>query len=331
MGTTITCEKCKKIHRYSSGEIENIGTAWHPIWTVKCLNCGDQIIWEQSALEFFDKTPDPKDNNVYKRAKSSDIREYWIQKYIKDNYAKLGFSKIEGPFKVGPDFKGIYKGKKVVVEAERDYQSYISHKHHEDKRFKEVSILIVLNPSKPPKGIKNKLPKTIIFINVDDFVEWWRPRVRDYAKTKRIQKLIELIVGEFQKRFVRDCGDKDRDMSACPECDLCPYFGEGTAYEASSMFQERVLKFISLYRYPITSDDFELTDIDPSEIDKFYFNFFTSAEQIIDDSKYCPYCKPNLEEGRYFLPGGSSLPFYIDDRGVIHNPDCTKIKEVHGT
>ena len=329
MGTTITCEKCKKAHRYSSSEIENIGTVWHPIWTVKCPNCGTQITWEHGALDFFDKTPAPKDKNAYERTKSSDIREYWIQEYVKDNYAKLGFSRIEGPFEVGPDFKGVYKGKKVIVEAERDYRSYISHKHHENERFKEVSILIVLNPSKPPKKIKDKLPKTVIYINVDDFIEWWRPRARDYVKRKKIQKSIDMISGEFQKRFVRDCDDKDRDMPTCPECDLCPYFGEGTAYEASSMFQEMALKFIALYKYSITSEDFKLTDIDPAEIDKFYFDFLTSAEQIIDDSKCCPHCKPNLEEGRYFLPDGSSLPFYIDDKGVIHNPDCPKIKKMH--
>lgn len=327
MGTTIICEKCKKAHRYSSGEIENknIGTVWHPI--VKCPNCGAQMTWEQSVLNFYDKTSAPKGKDAYERAESSDIREYWIQKYIKDNYAKLGFSKLEGPFDVGPDFRGAYKGKEVIVEAERDYQSFIQHKHKEDERFKKVSILVVLNPSEPPEEIKGKLPKTIIHIDIDDFVEWWRPKAKAYAKTKKIQGIIDLIAGEFQKRFVRDCSDKDRDMSTCPECDLCPYFGEGTAYEASSLFQEMALKFIALYKYPITSDDFKLSDIEPSEIDKFNFDFFIIAEQMVDNSNCCPCCKPNLEGGRYFLPDGSSLPFYIDRRGVIHNPDCPKIKE----
>lgn len=278
MGTTITCEKCKKVHRYSSSEIENIGTVWHPIWSVRCPHCGNHITWEHGVLDFFDKTSAPKDKNAYERAKSSDIREYWIQEYVKENYEKLGFSKIEGPFEVGPDFKGVYKGKKVIVEVERDYQSYILHKHHEDERFKEVNILIVLNPSEPPEEIKDKLPKTIIHIDVDDFVKWFRPKARAYAKTKKIQNIIDLIADEFQKRFVRDCDDKNRDMSTCPECDLCPYFGEGTAYEASSMFQEMALKFIFFYKYPITSEDFKLKGVNPSQMDKFYFDFLTSHE-----------------------------------------------------
>jgi hypothetical protein len=331
MGHWIECDKCKKTYRYDSDEIEDTGTGWYPIWTVKCHGCGNQIDFEVYKDKFSENDLKIKEMAPRKsgreRAESGDIREYWIQEYVKDNHAKLGFSKMEGPFDVGPDFKGVYKGKRVIVEAERDCQSFIQHKHYEDERFKEVSILIVLNPSKPPKEIKDKLPKTIIYINIDDFVEWWRPKARAYAKTKRIQGILDLIAGEFQKRFVKDCGDKDRDMSTCPECDLCPYFGEGTAYEASSIFHEMALKFIALYEYSITSDNFKLTDIEPSKIDMFYFDFFTSVEQTIDYSNCCPYCKPNLEEGRYFLPDGSSLPFYVDEKGVIHNPDCPKIKK----
>ena len=141
------------------------------------------------------------DKNAYERAKSSDIREYWVQKYVEENYIKLGFSKIEGPFEAGPDFKGIYKGKKVIVEVERDCRSYISHRHYEDKRFKKVDILIVLNPSESPEEIKNKLPKTIIHIDVDDFVEWWRPKAKAYAETERIRNIISLVAGEFHKRL----------------------------------------------------------------------------------------------------------------------------------
>ena len=89
MGTTVTCENCKKAHRYYSSEIENIGTAWHPIWTVKCPNCGAQMTREQSGLDFYDKTSAPKDKNDYERAEHSDIREYLIQKYrLKFSYQR---------------------------------------------------------------------------------------------------------------------------------------------------------------------------------------------------------------------------------------------------
>jgi hypothetical protein len=338
MGHWTECDICKKEDRYDSGEIENVGTSWHPIWAVKCHNCGNQISWEKHKLDFIDKAQVSGTKNGidiksassrksgHERAQNSDVREYWIQEYIKENFIKLGLSKIEGPFDIGPDFKGVHKGKKSIIEAERDFQSFIEHGHHEDERFNEVNILIVLNPSQPPKEIKSKLPKTIIYIDIDDFIEWWHPKARAYAKTKKIQGIINLIAGEFQKRFVSECCDTDRDMSTCPECDLCPYFGEGTAYEASSIFQNMALKFIALYKYPITSEDFKVNDIKPSEINKFCFDF-EEEEQTVDDSNRCPHCKPNVEEGRYFLPDGSSLPFYIDEKEIIHNPDCIKLKQ----
>ena len=74
MGAIITCEKCKKVHRYSSSEIKNIGTMWHPIWTVKSPHCGNQITRDHGVLDLFDKMPAPKDKNAYERAESSDIR-----------------------------------------------------------------------------------------------------------------------------------------------------------------------------------------------------------------------------------------------------------------
>jgi len=287
VGHGIKCEKCKKTYRYDSDEIGDIGTVWHPIWTVKCQGCGDQIYFEVYEYKSSENDLKIKKTSLRKRgherAESSDIREYWIQGYVKDNYAKLGFSKIKGPFEIGPDFKGVYKGKKVIVEAERDYKSYIQHKHPEDERFKEVSILIVLNPSKPPKKIKDKLPKTTIYLNINDFVEWWRPKARAYAKSKQTQNIISLIADEFQNMVTEMrneyCSYQDRDMATCPDCDMCAYFegpglfkdGEYDYNEMKDRCQMMALEFIARYKYPITSDDFKLSKIHPVEIEKFFY------------------------------------------------------------
>jgi hypothetical protein len=286
MGHGIECDKCKKTYRYDSDEIEDTGTEWYPIWTVKCHGCGNQIDFEVYKDKFSENDwkikEMPPRKSGRERAEKGDIREYWIQEYVKDNNVKLGFSKIEGPFDVGPDFKGVYKGKRVIVEAERDCQSFIQHKHHEDERFKEVSILIVLNPSEPPKEIKDKLPKTIIYINIDDFVEWWRPKARAYAKRKRTQNIIDRIASEFQNMVVEMrnayCPYQDHDMATCPDCDVCPYFegpgllgeGEYDITEISDICHRMALEFIARYKYSITSDNFELADIHPFEIKKFF-------------------------------------------------------------
>lgn len=275
-----TCENCGKVHRYNSGEIENAGTIWHPIWTVRCPSCHHRLTFDHGVNGSFDiaqisRSKDgvsiraPSRRSGHERARSGDIREYWLQQYIRDNFAILGFSKLDGPFERGPDFSGVYKGRKVIVEAERTCKSFVQHSHHKDPRFRDVDILIVLGPSDPPEELKKYLPDTIIRIDIDDFVKYWRPKARAYAKDKRIQGILDLIAGEVQRRFIRDCLDKDRDMSTCPECELCPYFGEGTG-EASSLFRELSLRFIVSYKHPIHTDAFNLSSIKPGELDEFY-------------------------------------------------------------
>jgi len=271
MGATVVmCTECNKAHRYRSAEMENIGTEWHPIWLVSCPHCGHKMSLDWGNIDLMSQPLPPKNRDAYARAESSDIREYWIQKYVQENYDKLGFSHIEGPFEFGLDFRGIYRGRKAVVEVERDCHTYVIHRHHENSAFKAVNTLIVLNPSKPPEEVRCKLPKKVIYIDIDDFVEWWCPKAKQYAKTKRIQRIVDAIAGEFHRRFVSECGDKDRDMSVCPECDLCPYFGEGICSEATPAFQRIAFEFIALYEHPITSDDFKLSDVDSSEIDDFW-------------------------------------------------------------
>jgi hypothetical protein len=37
---------------------------------------------------------------------------------LKTIIRRLGFDSLEGPFETGYDFKGVYKGKRVIIEAE---------------------------------------------------------------------------------------------------------------------------------------------------------------------------------------------------------------------
>lgn len=107
----------------------------------------------------------PNLEEVIQRAERGEFREYWLQLYIKDNYQKLGFDSIEGPFQTGPDFNGVYKGRRVVVEAETTPKNFVYHKHNP----KGVDILIVLNEDytnvvlgMDPTEWRKLLPKEII-------------------------------------------------------------------------------------------------------------------------------------------------------------------------
>jgi hypothetical protein len=301
----LTCRVCKKHDIYDKSELTNIGTFLDVVWAVRCHYCSNIIKQGKLKLKIpknkelhlerhiedyegsYSITFIPKETKssklqakkqrilleAYKRAKKSDIREQWIQDYIKSHFQEFGFSKIsmnEG----GPDFDAIEKGKVISVEAERDWKSYIKHKHHKDKRFNKVKYMIVLTPQKPPKEMIRALPK-ILFIEHDKFVPWWCKTAKKYAerhenlrekdvKSMRIYTPVIIIANAFRRIYHLQCDDKDRDMAICLDCDNCPYLDESTD------FNSLAIKFIIQYKYPIYSDNFKITDINAKELEKFY-------------------------------------------------------------
>lgn len=290
MGLTASCPECKKIHRYDGDEIENLGTIWEPIFAVNCPNCGALIKKKIKKQTFINDSYISAEadgsvsiavmnnkNGSNERVEQGDIREFWIQEYVKNNYRKLGFSSMKGPFDIGPDFRGIYKTKMTHVEVERSYRNYIEHGHPNDPRFSRVGVLIVLGSQKPEEKLRKKLPKEIIYIDVKHFINWWRPRVRLFAKEKRVAGLFAIIMGEFRGRYFRDyfqtCDKKSGDMALCPDCENCPYFDMDDA----PSFSEMTIKFITTYEYPINSSDFNVTDIKASAINRFYRKYMLSG------------------------------------------------------
>jgi hypothetical protein len=128
---------------------------------------------------------------VIGRAEEGEFNEYWLQLYIRDNYEKLGFDSLEGPFDIGYDFKGVYRGKRVVVEAETQSKNFLYHKHDPD----EVDILIVLKDNitdevygmSPPEW-RERLPKRIITVDPEDFVKSTHPMRKAYAIKKQSER-----------------------------------------------------------------------------------------------------------------------------------------------
>jgi hypothetical protein len=199
-------------------------------------------------------------------------REYWVQLYFAEHYIKYGFSDIEGPFDNGPDFEGKYQGKKVKIEIEKDIKNYITHKHHENENFKNA-ILVILNNAELAEEERNKLPETIIELDYKHFEEWYLPKGYEYANKKRADELLDYIADIFQSRFVANCKDADRDMSSCPDCNLCAYFD---SYNLS--FRLMAQLFIAYCCNVLLKDQDTahmkisefLNSIDPTEYDKYY-------------------------------------------------------------
>lgn len=109
-----------------------------------------------------------------RQVQKGDMKEYWLQYYIKNHYIKLGFSEISGPFDRGYDFIGTRKGKKVVVEAERVPANFLSHGHKKE----EVDVLVVMAMDETPKKL---LPKTIIVVDAEDLVKETHEARKAYA------------------------------------------------------------------------------------------------------------------------------------------------------
>lgn len=287
MGCWATCEKCKETNRYSTLEIENHGTAWHQIWTVKCANCGHMITMDMGPNPMYDeseiKLKEIDSEQVTEivlgkswrdqfekgeqRAHDSDIRESWIQEYIKENHSKYGIKKIKGPFNHGPDFKGFYKGKWIMIEVERDCSCYTKHQHHLSDTFDNCKLLIVLNPKEPSDLLREKLPKDIINIDIDDFIRFWEPKEKILAQQDRGSAVFSLIKGDFIRRYLFYCDDKDRDMAICPNCLNCAYYFDGDI-----SFFNITMKFLAYLDQPIISDSFKLSDIEPDILDNFLWS-----------------------------------------------------------
>jgi hypothetical protein len=289
MGAYVECPKCKQTYRYSSDEIDNVGSIARLIFSVVCKNCSTTIKGKETPN--FPKNKDlnldynnegmvvshPKNTlkqnpkgDAHKRVHDGTILEYWVQKFFQENYKDYGFSKVEGPFDSGPDFTTTEKGEKIGIEIEINCRNYKDHKHHLNEKFSIVKYLIVLKKSNPSKELQKLLPKKIIFVNEDIFVPWFRIKCKEYSEGKTKERkdklfgiLLNFIAGEFLRRYVKICPDTERDMAICPDCANC-------AYRPEIDFQKWAIDFIIKYDYPLQDEEFSLSEIAPKYIDDFF-------------------------------------------------------------
>ena len=264
---TIRCSDCQM--EFDLRENEN-GSILFP--GAKCPHCGMLYLFGESG-KYWDNIINSgrigkidqgitfktlREGTPSEQVEELRVREYWVQMYVKENYRKLGFSTLEGPFDRGPDFQVTYEGCETYAEVEVCCDNYVKHGHPDDSRFNpDVAILIVLERIDPSDEIKDQLPKRIIHLDTEDFEKWYCRATREYAiqkekeqPTKRAAAKLRLLAWEFQRRY----------------CALCPLMqSEFEEDQDTELWEFEALNFLG------ERGTLELTlgDITPDELDQY--------------------------------------------------------------
>jgi hypothetical protein len=199
------------------------------------------------------------------------IEEKFAQQYVEEEYVRLGFTKVKGPFRTGPDFQVLMKRRWAWAEVETRWENYNKHGHHLNPSFSEVKYLILLSPDEPrwerreELFLMGMLPPQIIHIDRSHFLGWFKVRVSKLQAPLNMQ--IDFVAGTMQDHWVTICSDSDREMAACPNCDSCAYFGEGTFNEANPFFRSLAARFID--KHATDSEGADLRKIRGAALKRF--------------------------------------------------------------
>jgi hypothetical protein len=210
------------------------------------------------------------------RAARNDVKEWWLVQYVLKHHRRLGFSAVEGPFETGPDLRVKYRRTWSMAEVEKGWQDYLRHKHHLNERFDACRFLIVLADEKPSATVIAKLPPRVIHIDRSHFANWFEDACAQYAREHQPQSKLyarlHIIAGAMQGHWVEICPDRDRSMAVCPDCDNCPYFGEGSFHEATPAFIGLAAMFAERHCKRKTKDAgnrYDLDKIDEAKLKAF--------------------------------------------------------------
>ena len=279
------CSNCGKTTRYYEDEIQEAGTQWAPVLRVTCPGCRHQTdtpgrtsvaMWLTPGIHIMgvDSKPD-----LAERLHHSDVLELVVQDYVQKNPSKYGMEDMGRPRRRGPDFIArTANGRTVKVEVELNWQRYLTHGHDNNPSFKDVMILILFSPDDPPTERRGRLPSVILHIDQDDFYKWAKstyPWSVDDEQNRQVsdlfRRVVYLVAGEFNRRFVTSCLFHEREGAMGGDCDTCVYFPLGLG-EADSFFLKQTIVFLKGRGMPAgwTSEYLAqyLTGITTSEIDE---------------------------------------------------------------
>ncbi|WP_035354900.1 hypothetical protein [Edaphobacter aggregans] len=199
---------------------------------------------------------------------ADELQERWAQLYVKEEFKRLGFSKVDGPFSRGPDYRVFQRRRWVFAEVETQWINYFRHGHHVNPAFDAVEYLILLSAEAPAPQERRGLPPQIVHIDREHFLTRFEAASAPQAKGHRDTIRIALVAGAMQQHWTTICSDANREMVTCPDCDSCAYFGAGMFGEAAPFFQELAARFIVAHALTDTVEA-DLTKIKSALLQKF--------------------------------------------------------------
>jgi hypothetical protein len=125
------------------------------------------------------------------------LQERWAQRYLKEEFTSLGFTKVEGPFNRGHDYRVLHKRRWLQAEVETRWENYRRHGHHLNPAFDGVEYLILLSAKTPPPDALDHLPPRIVHINLQHFLAWYEKAVAPEMLGKEFRALVVGVWGAF--------------------------------------------------------------------------------------------------------------------------------------
>jgi hypothetical protein len=173
-----------------------------------------------------------------------------------------------GLFTRGPDYRVLHRRRWRWAEVETRWKNYHRHGHHTNAAFDVVEYLILLSAEKPPASALEALPPQIVHIDRAHFLSWYEEASEPELKGREFGTRVAIVAGAMQEHWTQICSDTDREMSICPDCDGCVYFGDGMFSEATPFFQNLAAEFLILTSLS-KSGEADLGKVKPARLERF--------------------------------------------------------------
>jgi hypothetical protein len=156
----------------------------------------------------------------------------------------LALLRWKGLSTAGRTTGSFHKRRWLWAEVETRWKNYLLHGHPRNPAFDNTEFLILLSAETPPADALASLPPRILHIDRQHFLYWYEKAAAPELLGKEFGARVAVVAGAMQHHWTTICSDVDREMSTCPDCDNCAYFGDGAFNEATPFYQDMAARFL---------------------------------------------------------------------------------------